>query len=200
MPTIGGITLRDSSPAERAMGIAEDSDEKPSQHSQPSPLQGYRLADIVRTAGAGIGIDRAQNGEWQPRSKPEPGTTTDKAVVGALASLKKSMKDSFFDPSVFIHSYPNPEPNMPCRRLITRVIYDPDTRITPDEAMIYVDARPVLTDNADADCWFDLDVLSLLAAHNEKRSKIKDVEESRKSGEFVGLPPTRLEDLVRIIR
>lgn len=178
MPTTGGITLRDSSPAERAMGIADGTDD----------------------SAIYANLTRATRPEWQSRSKPTPGTTMDKAVLETLAGLKKSMVDNFFDTHATIHSYPDPEPNMPCRRLITRVIYDPDTRVTPDEAMIYVDARPVLTDNPDADCWFDLDILSLLAEHNAKRSKIKDVEESRKSGEFVGLPPVQLADLVRIIR
>lgn len=65
------------------------------------------------------------------------------------------------------------ETKMASRRMVQVLIVDPNENIPLDKCLIY-EGEPKLTDATDQELFFELDIKSLLAAHNEQRVKFID--------------------------
>jgi hypothetical protein len=66
-----------------------------------------------------------------------------------------------------------PMANQNQRRLVQVFIADPNDNIPVDQCLLY-SGEQKLTDLTDQELFFEIDIKSLLAAHNEKRVKIVD--------------------------
>ena len=73
------------------------------------------------------------------------------------------------------------------RRLVRRLIVDPDSRLKAKEALVYLDDTPVLSDLSDDELFMEIDVKGMLAKHNEKRGDIEDKSVSRQFEKVVYL-------------
>jgi len=83
------------------------------------------------------------------------------------------------------------------RRLVQVVIADPDRRVRPEIALIY-QGPAMFTDATDQELFFELDIMSKLAAYNNERTKIPDKTLSTKDRE-VFLEPAKIRDLKMIV-
>jgi hypothetical protein len=73
------------------------------------------------------------------------------------------------------------------RRLVRRLIVDPDSRLKAHQALIYLDTAPVLSDLSDDELFMEIDVKGLLAKHNEFRGTVEDKSVSRQFEKVVYL-------------
>lgn len=90
---------------------------------------------------------------------------------------------------------PEKESNTMARRLVQVLIADPNENVPTADCLLYK-GEPVLTDATDQELYFDIDIKSILAAHNEKRvnlidKKIKDRTEH--------LEPAKVRDLKMVV-
>ena len=77
------------------------------------------------------------------------------------------------------------------RRLVQVVIVDPDSRVPVDQSIVYMGAQK-LTDFDDSELFFELDIKSLLEAHNAKRTQVVNKAVKDRT-EY--LEPARVRDL-----
>ena len=81
------------------------------------------------------------------------------------------------------------------RRLVQVVIVDPNENVPLDDCLIY-DGKPKLTDATDQELFFEVDIKTLLDAHNEKRTKIVDRKVKERT-EY--LEPAKIRDLRMVV-
>lgn len=77
------------------------------------------------------------------------------------------------------------------RRLVQIFICDPDDNVPLDQCLLY-SGQAQLTDLTDQELYFEVDIRSLLAAHNEKRRTLRN-KAVKERDEF--LEPARVRDL-----
>lgn len=77
------------------------------------------------------------------------------------------------------------------RRLVQVIIVDPDSRVPVEQSIVYMGEQK-LTDLDDSELFFELDIKSLLAAHNDKRTKVVNKAVKDRT-EY--LEPARVRDL-----
>ena len=82
------------------------------------------------------------------------------------------------------------------RRFVRVLIADPDERVLAENALLYV-GKPHLTDMTDEEIFLALNIGNMLANYNEARVTVLDVEETRKRGKDIYLPPIKIRDLVK---
>src|SRR5262249_38247061 len=80
--------------------------------------------------------------------------------------------DVNFHPAVFNHNKENALAN-PARRLVQVFIADPNENVPLDKALLYSGTQK-LTDLTDQELFFEIDIKSILEAHNAERVKIVD--------------------------
>lgn len=83
----------------------------------------------------------------------------------------------------------------PSRRLVQVFIADPNDNIPIDDCLLYKGEQR-LTDLTDQELFFEVDIKSLLAAHNEKRIKVVDKTVKERT-EY--LEPARVRDLKMVV-
>ena len=85
------------------------------------------------------------------------------------------------------------------RRIVRLFVYDPDERVSDDEALIWNTEEPFVTSVSESDLWIEFggDLMEYLGHHNDKRGETLDQEESRIRGHDVFLPPITLADVVK---
>ena len=81
------------------------------------------------------------------------------------------------------------------RRLVRVVIMDPDKNVPTDKALLY-DSDQLFTDKTDEELYFDVDMKTLLANHNEERAKLVDKSVKERT-EY--LEPARIRDLNMVV-
>lgn len=97
---------------------------------------------------------------------------------------------------------PKPEINQPesipmpqARRIVEIYIADPNENVPLEDALLFT-CTPKMTDLTDQELFFEIDIKSILATHNEKRVKITD----RKVKDRVELlEPAKVRDLKMVV-
>lgn len=80
------------------------------------------------------------------------------------------------------------------RRVVQVFIIDPHPDVPLDQCLLYK-GDPKLTDATDQELFFDVDIRSLLDAHNAKRVTYRDKSAGTANNEVVKLEPARIRDL-----
>lgn len=83
------------------------------------------------------------------------------------------------------------EENELSKRLVRVLIVDPDELVPVDQSLLH-DSKEMLTELDDQELYFEIDIKGEMAAHNERRAKIRDPEVKDRE-EF--LEPVRVRDL-----
>lgn len=86
---------------------------------------------------------------------------------------------------------PKGEPTMANRRLVQVFIADPDENVPLADSLLY-SGEQKLTDLTDQELFFEIDIRSILASHNEKRAKLVNKKVKERT-EY--LEPARIRDL-----
>lgn len=84
-----------------------------------------------------------------------------------------------------------PAANIP-RRLVQIYIADTDQSVPLKDCLIYSSGEPFVTDMTDQELYFDIELRSVLEAHNVKRVKLYDKSVTARN---VNLEPARIRDL-----
>lgn len=84
------------------------------------------------------------------------------------------------------------------RRIIQVFIVDPDCNLPVENAVLYIGEQK-FTDASDQELFFELEIQSLLKAHNEKRVKTLDKALSRETGKDVFLEAVKIRDLKMVV-
>ena len=84
------------------------------------------------------------------------------------------------------------------RRFVRVLIYDPDERVSPEYALVYV-GKPFLTDDTDEEIFLGMNFNDLLETYNATRTTLVDKALSREMGDNIFLEPVKIRDLVRRI-
>lgn len=84
------------------------------------------------------------------------------------------------------------------RRIVQVFIADADQNVPLTNALLHK-TEPAFTDSSDQELYFEIPVVELLKAHNEKRKTWLDKDASRKSGKDVFLEPIRVRDLKMVV-
>lgn len=85
--------------------------------------------------------------------------------------------------------------NMSARRLVQVFIADPNENIPLEQSLLY-SGEQKLTDATDQELFFEIDIKTILAAHNEKRVKIVD-KKIKERTEY--LEPAKIRDLKMVV-
>lgn len=85
--------------------------------------------------------------------------------------------------------------NVNTRRLVKVVIVDPNENIPLDQCLLY-SGEEKLTDATDQELFFEIDIKSLLAKHNEGRVKLVDKKVKERT-EY--LEPAKIRDLKMVV-
>jgi hypothetical protein len=93
------------------------------------------------------------------------------------------------------YDYKPKESRMPGRRYVRVLVVDPNENIPLDQCVLYA-GEEKLTDLNDQELFFELDIKSLLAAHNECRAEIIDKKVKERT-EF--LEPAKIRDLKMVV-
>lgn len=87
---------------------------------------------------------------------------------------------------------------MGTRRLVKVVIVDPNENVPLEDAVLYI-CDEILTDLTDEEIFYDLEIKTILNAHNEKRINILDKEVSKSRDKDVFLEKIRIRDLKMVV-
>jgi len=115
----------------------------------------------------------------------------DTRVEGQSISSQIKPVQPFFR---FKQSYLFKEPDMPTRRLVRVIIVDPDEAVNVEDATLH-DSGEIMTDLTDQELFFEIEINSLLTAHNTKREATLDKKRSDQFGKEMMLEPVRISDL-----
>ncbi|MCK1671068.1 hypothetical protein [Bradyrhizobium sp. 150] len=88
-----------------------------------------------------------------------------------------------------------PENAAMARRLVQVFIADPDNNIPLDQSLLY-SGEQKFTDATDQELFFEVDIKSILAAHNDKRSKVVNKAVKDRT-EY--LEPAKIRDLKMVV-
>lgn len=81
------------------------------------------------------------------------------------------------------------------RRLVQVLIADPNENVPLEDCLLYK-GDPKLTDATDTELYFELDVKSMLDAHNKKRVEFIDKKVKERTEK---LEPARVRDLKMVV-
>lgn len=81
------------------------------------------------------------------------------------------------------------------RRLVRVLMVDPNDDVPVESALLY-DSKEVFTDKTDQELYFDIPVVDILKAHNEKRTKLVNKAVKDRT-EY--LEPARIRDLKMLV-
>jgi hypothetical protein len=84
------------------------------------------------------------------------------------------------------------------RRIVQVFIADPNENVPLEQSLLYRGEQK-LTDATDQELFYEVPIIDILKAHNEKRVKFVDKEVSKKSGKDIFLEPAKIRDLKMII-
>ncbi len=84
------------------------------------------------------------------------------------------------------------------RRIVQVFIADTNENVPLEESVLYTGTQK-LTDATDTELFFEVPIVDLLKAHNEKRVKWTDKEASKRSGKDVFLDPVKIRDLKMVV-
>lgn len=84
------------------------------------------------------------------------------------------------------------------RRIVQVFIADPDENVPLVDSLLYRGEQK-LTDATDQELFYEVPIIDILKAHNEKRVKFVDKEVSKKAGKDIFLEPAKIRDLKMII-
>ncbi len=87
---------------------------------------------------------------------------------------------------------------MSSRRIVQVFIADPDINVPLDDALLHK-SEPKFTDATDQELYFEVPIVELLKAHNEKRKAWLDKDATRKAGKDVFLEPAKIRDLKMVV-
>lgn len=81
------------------------------------------------------------------------------------------------------------------RRLVRVLVVDPDENVPTDKCLLHSGAEQ-FTDATDQELFFDIDIRSILAAHNEYRVTLTEKGKSEKAKK---LEAARIRDLKMVV-
>jgi hypothetical protein len=84
------------------------------------------------------------------------------------------------------------------RRIVQVFIADPNENVPLTDSLLYKGEQK-LTDATDQELFYEVPIIDILKAHNEKRVKMIDKEVSKKAGKDIFLEPAKIRDLKMII-
>ena len=84
------------------------------------------------------------------------------------------------------------------RRIVQVFIADPNDNVPLTDSLLYKGDQK-LTDATDQELFYEVPIIDILKAHNEKRVKMIDKEVSKKAGKDIFLEPAKIRDLKMII-
>ena len=87
---------------------------------------------------------------------------------------------------------------MVSRRIVQVFVADTDEDIPMERALLW-EGKPKFTDLTDQELYFELNLKSLLDAHNEYRVTCLDKEASKTTGRDVHLEPVKIRDLKMVV-
>lgn len=80
------------------------------------------------------------------------------------------------------------------RRIVQVFIADPDENVPLQDSLLYKGEQK-LTDLTDQELFFEINIVPLLEAHNQKRVLLVDKEATKRSGKDVRLEPAKIREL-----
>jgi hypothetical protein len=86
----------------------------------------------------------------------------------------------------------------PKRRIVQVFIADSDANVPLEQSLLYKGEQK-LTDATDQELFYEVPIVEILKAHNEKRIKMADKEASKRAGKDIMLEPAKIRDLKMII-
>jgi hypothetical protein len=96
---------------------------------------------------------------------------------------------------MFVQPQPKEKPMTPSRRLVQVFIADPDENVPLEKALLYTGEQK-LTDATDQELFFEIDMKSVLEAHNSERIKIINRKVKERT-EY--LEPVKIRDLKMVV-
>lgn len=84
------------------------------------------------------------------------------------------------------------------RRLVKVIIVDPNENVPLDRAVLYM-GKEELTDLTDTELFYELEIKSLLKAHNGYRVTVKDKKASKSKDKDEFLEEVRIKDLKMVV-
>lgn len=154
----------------------------------------YGLSNLGQPLSTWGGTTSA-TGDWF-----EPATTTT-GINNNLGITRRLVVGDPVQQAAVAAAFPpaakNPKPKevKVTRRLVQVFIADPDENVSLDDSLLY-SGEQKLTDLTDQELFFEIDIKSVLAAHNDKRTKTVNKKVKERT-EY--LDPAKIRDLKMVV-